>query len=625
MENRQVSDVFLAQIVEGAAEASAATELERIARLPWRAPVDCERGPGGLYTPEAEALADVMTARFARPSTSPCNCRERFGDCITRLNPAQAWALREMGRVGGLLGYISAGGGKSVLGILSALSLPDCHRVVLLAEPTQRIHYRRWYDRLAAHFRVPGMRFSSTPGDFLFVEGEPLVTFVAYSELSSPKATELLEMLDPDTIVADECHRIAAAASSRTKRFLRYLAARSASDKGPARFAGWSGTLIKKSVKDAAHLSAHALGEGSPMPLDPSEVEAWSAVMDPGPRPDTTSALAREMRAALGGPGIERLRAGFQSRLLATPGVVSAKSASVGASLYLHERKVGAIPAAVDFYLKQVREAWTRPDGEELVEVTEKLACARQIASGFYYHWIFRDNDPVELIERWFANRKAWNRELRGKLLGAEAHLDSPMLCAHAAERHYVVPPYTGHLPTWRALTWPDWRDVKDLVWHDTKTAWIDDYLTRDAATWATENRGIVWYLSSAFGRKVAELAGLPYHGGGPDAEAKILAEDGSRSVIASIKAHGTGRDGLQRIFSKQLIAEVPSSGDIWQQLLARLWRPGQEADAVETWVYLHVEENREAMRKARDYARFVAESTGQRQSLLDADMSFFL
>jgi hypothetical protein len=282
-----------------------------------------------------------------------------------------------------------------------------------------------------------------------------------------------------------------------------------------------------------------------------------------------------------------------------------------------------------------VRNQALRPDGEELVEAFEIARCAREVASGFHYYWHYPEHAAAKTdeeresirqkIERWFAARKAYGKELRIKLQHPSVHLDSPLLCQHAAERAWRVPRYEGDLPVWQAKAWPAWSEIKDEVKHESRSKWLDDYLARDAAEWGRTHRGIIWYLNTAFGKKVAELMGVECHGGGPDSEKNIIAEDGTRSIVASIKAHGSGRDGLQLKFDEQLIAEVPSSNAIFEQLLGRLCRDGQESDAINTWIYLHVHESKDALRAAFREAEFVEQSTGNKQLLLMCDRDFHI
>lgn len=507
---------------------------------------------------------------------------------------------------------------NSLLSILAPLAVPNCKLAVLLAKPDQRIHYRNTYIMAREHFRVPS--FVSDEGgvgkDFV-IKDRPVIHFVPYSKLSQPKSTDLLESLKPDLIIADEAHCLAHKESSRTARFFRYIAAHV----DTIRFCGWSGTLADKSIEALSNLSAFALGDESPLPTIPDEISAWAQVLDPLPRPDKTSQTAKTLRKAFG----YQPRDGLRKRILETPGIVSTKASSVDASMAIHERKAPELPEEVKKALAQVRGEWVRPDGEEMVEATEVARCVREVASGFFNKWFFPHGEAPELIHEWFEARKEYNKELREKLKRPAVHLDSPMLCFNAAKRFYQKPAYPGDLPTWKCEAWPRWNEIKDLVYHETREVWIDDFLARDAAEWAAQHKGIVWYQSRAFGKRVAELAGLPQHGGGEHAEENILAEDGTRSVIASIKAHGQGRDGLQLKFHEQLFAELPSSGGIWEQALGRLHRKGFAFDSVDSWVYLHVSELKDALRKAFEEAWFSYGMTGNVQKLLVSDMDIDL
>lgn len=620
-------------------------DFERVMALPRRAPLNCDR-TAGEYSIDAQALAEYVTEQYALPRRGRCKCKEQgYQHCIDKLNPVQAWTLREAKKIGGAIGMIPVGGGKTFTGILMPLAIPDCKVAVLLAKPDQRIHYWKAYLRLREHFRVPSFVFDKLDDEYgAIVTGAPVLHFVPYSLLSQAKSTALLERMNPDLIICDEAHSVSARTSSRTNRLLRYLA----DVKNQVRFCAWSGTLVKKSVRDQAHLMSHALGVGSPMPLDPDDVEAWAAVFDPSPVPDTETQTAIKLYGAFDRGGRQRkwyerggvnegVRQGYREHVLATPGVISTRESSVGCSLPFHQRVI-KLPDEVRNALTNVRTLMKRPDGEELVEATEIAACARNVASGFYYYWAFPGIpctcgpnvfveemrcEHCQFINEWYKRRTAWNKELRQKLQHFEVHLDSPMLCTNAAMRAYQDEPYVGDLPVWHADTWRPWAAIKDDVQYVPRVKWIDDFFACDAAQWATEHRGVVWCQSSAFGRKVAELAGIAYHGGGPQAEANILAEKGDRSIVASLKAHGTGRDGLQLKFREQYFAEPPASGETWQQALGRLARPGQEADSVETWVARHSDEVRDALENAIRDAEFIESVTGNKQLLLAADFSF--
>ena len=256
-------------------------ELPRIIALPKRPVLDCERERGlRRWAPEAQALIEVMTAKFSRGPRLSCGCRDRTvtavpgggllvfeqgrpGEpppvplqttvdafcadnayntktveavrvlrpgfsatlpglghpvCLTELNPVQAWALRELPKTRGIFGMISVGAGKTVMGLLAAFAVPGARTVVLLAKPDQRLHYRNAYLRLREHFNVCSFVLDKTDieGASFIVPGTPVLHFVPYSLLSSPKATDLLERLAPDAVIADESHCIANRVATRT-------------------------------------------------------------------------------------------------------------------------------------------------------------------------------------------------------------------------------------------------------------------------------------------------------------------------------------------------------------------------------------------------------------------------
>jgi hypothetical protein len=577
----------------------ASEDLARILNLPRRIP------PTDLA--QSEALIEMMTNRLRRDNPR-CKCATLGRQCIKRLNFAQAWTLYEMGLQSGIVGIISVGHGKTALDILAAMVMPNCKKAVLLIPPGLREQLLREFELWREHFNVPSLVMGERG---FVVPGAPIVHVVAYSMFSRPQSTELLGQLDPDTVIADEGHRLRYADTATTSRVLRYF-----SQKPQTRFCVWSGTLTARSIKDYSTLSAMALDRGSPLPLNPETVTEWAQAIDPSDWPAPPGDLL-----ALCDKG-EHLHRAFHRRLTETRGVISTTEASdIGASINLFERHPPEIPETVKEMLRDLRSSWTRPDGEEFVDVLQVKECAKQLACGFYYRWRFPKGEPEPLIRKWLAVRKAWHKELREKLKHRVEHLDSPLLATKAAIRFHSN--YQGPLPIWESFVWPEWREIRDKVYHETEAVWVSDYLAQDAVTWAKRNKGIVWYEHTAFGRKVGDLAGLPVHGGGPDAEARILAETGKRSIVASIDSHGTGRDGLQRIFSKQLVANPPSGGAPWEQLLGRLHRQGQTADEVDTWVYRHTEEMRDAIDTAWKLASYIQTTMGTRMKVLNATVEW--
>jgi hypothetical protein len=349
--------------------------------------------------------------------------------------------------------------------------------------------------------------------------------------------------------------------------------------------------------------------------LEPQIVEEWSTAIDPSDFPAASGALD-----ALRGPG-EDLYKGFQRRLKQTRGVVATDEGACKASLYLHKRKTPEIPSKIKDLIKDLRENWVRPDGEELITALDVSACAKQLALGFFYRWKFPRGESPETINKWFAARKAWNKEVRELLKNPEPHLDSPMLAENAAKR--ALDGYHGPLPVWESDTYADWIAVKETVHHEQDTVWVDDFMARDAHEFGKKHRGIIWYEFGAFGRKVEDLSGFPRYGGGDVAAKAILEERGKTAIIASIKARGEGTDGLQFHFSEQLITSMPSSGLKSEQLLAREHRPGQTEDEVHTYLYLHTDEMEDALESARRDAAYIEGTLGTKQKLLSCTFTF--
>jgi hypothetical protein len=621
--------------------------------------------------------------------------------CIVELAPTQAWFLREAAQEGGAVGFLGVGSGKSICFLLAPLLFPDSRLAVLLIEPKQRHHYRTEYVRLREHFRV-----SSIVCDVEIprstVPGTVPLHLISYSVLSRTENSDRLDRLAPDTLLIDEAHR-ACGTSAINRRVKRYATScikrrEEAMARGEVvrsralRLLNASGTLEVKSVNDTQMLCAFSLGMGSPVPIDPNEAEAWSSVMDVQHQPDRKSATARALHRVFGKGYVEKdasldllladppekaLRVGFQKWRSETPGIVTAAASDINASLYVDELEVPEMPKVVRDALADVRVNSRRPDGDELVEKVEQLACAKNVACGFYPYWAFpkhpcacpadrtptrSDNwcDQCVLIDDWYACRKKFNKELRLRLQHGELQLDSPKLCEEAAVRAWegeatellvycdtcwrasrreVRWPCEAraHRPAWREESWPAWFKIRDCVEYEERVKWLGHdspeaksaemhpgyFLARHLAEWGRKNKGVIWFQSVPLGRKISELGKLPYFNGGPHGEERLRAEKGDRSIVVSISAHGAGTNGLQELFNEQVLAEMPPSNATThgvEQIFGRLHRRGQKKDSVITHICLHAYEFRDAFRKAIEKAEFNYQMSNIRPKILMAD-----
>lgn len=617
-------------------------DLDRILGMPRRT-IEAEKD---------QRAADAWTAHLRRENPN-CDCVKRWGFCITSLRPVQGWGLEEASNADGLLGAVGVGHGKEGLCILAPWAFEGCKCAVLMLPANLRAQLlHRDFPQWAAHFKVPSL--AGGP----FTVGRPVLYVMTYNDLSSPKSSDLLRSISPDVIILNECQNLARREAVRTARFLKYF------KENPAcRLFAVSGTISKQSLKDYAHLSELALKDGSPLPNHFPTLEEWAEAIDANEKKAVKpmGALAKLCKSG------ETVRQGFRRRLVETSGVVATEEGALDTRLLIAEREFKELPADVREKVGHVREDWERPDGEQLVDPISKAAVARQLACGFYYIWRWPRGETKEQIDKWLEARKNWRKELRHALrYQAREHMDSPMLLALAATRWHdgywvgeapdpcpvckgeppedeinpepcrtcggigrvgrdrkFIPPRTkrGPLPSWDSEYWPEWRDLRDTCQPETDAVWVNDFLARDAAEWARHKPGIVWYEHAVFGARVAELGGIKNYGGGMRASSEILTEPGNRSIVASIKAHGTGKN-LQ-VFSRNLIANPPSDGAAWEQLLARTHRPHQKAEEVIAEVYRHTPEMCNAFDRAVARARYIQETLGSKQKLLYADITF--
>lgn len=600
-------------------------DLRRIIELPRR-----PRPPDE----EVQAWADFLRQELGT-ARGDCECVSRFRRrCCANLLPTQAWALKEASDCNGLLGPIGVGHGKTLLDLLTPMVV-DAKRAVLLLPPALKRQLLEvdWHF-YGQHWKLPNL---AGVGVTKYVPGRPMLYVLSFSELSTASKTDVLESLKPDVVIIDEAHQVRNRTAARTKRLLRYLRAHE-----EVRVFCWSGTLTSKSIKDYAHLAAHSLKDGSPVPLHFPTVEEWASHLDPTPTRTPIGEL-RRLTDDVWSTKEGCAREGYRRRLIDTPGVVSSgDTASCQASLTISERKV-TVPKVVADALEAFdglaeTGSWQRPDGEELVDALSAARCARELSCGFYYRWKFPRGEPVPVIKSWLEARKEWHKELREKLKTGRSHMDSPLLLVRAVlrwQRGYVfierddngcelrrieVPPRTrnGPLPTWDAETWGRWDAEKDLVRPETEPVWLSDWLVRDTLDWLREP-GLAWYEFQAFSDKLTELAAasrqrISHAASGDDGNKLLLSLMGKESVLASIRAHGTGKN-LQQ-FSRNLVVNVPSDGGTWEQLLGRTHRQGQLADVVTFETYRHTEALRAAVEKARNLALHIEGTFGAKQRL---------
>lgn len=633
-------------------------ELERVLALPRR-PIVTEGSPTAL------ALIDIGMQRYGRAPRDPdaelvardaelegkhdvarrlrgCHCAQirehatpltASDPCLTRLNWIQAWAMHEINVANGLIASIAVGGGKTSLDLLAPLALRNCPTCLLLIPPSLVEQIKLDYLCLAEHFHVPRIAVHESgkytwrpdPDHHTNRTDAPILHVLPYSQLSSVDSSSKIDNLCPDAIIADECDSLKDMGSARTMRLMRHF-----QNHGDTRFCGWTGSLTDSSISEYAHLACLALRERSPLPIVRDVIDEWGRCLDAVPSPCPPGALIRFLEVGED-DDLSSVRRAYKRRTAQTLGFVMVEGrqkivapSGVEVMLKIRERVVEKVPDIIHQALAKVADM-KRPDtlagcdqDEILVDPLDQAKCAREVASGVFYKWIFPRNEPTELRDEWYAARKLWNSELRDKMLRGDVHLDSPKLCENAARRYHGDDEPNDDLPKWNARHWIRWREVKDLVIPETEAVRLHPFLVEDAARWGQDNTGIIWYANVEWAMWLAEISGMPMFEGGKKAAQAIVKERGTRSIIASIKSHGRGRDRLQLAFSKQLIGQMFASSRQAQQLLGRLHRRGQKALEVCTEVYLHVRELEKTFNQALLRGQFVEATVGDAQKLLE-------
>ena len=457
---------------------------------------------------------------------------------------------------------------------------------------------KTWVDfkRLQEHWRLPTN-----------------VQIISYESLSLVQSATKLEYIQPGLIVTDEAHYIKAARAGRTRRVTRYM------QRYPETlFAAVSGTIMKSSIKDFAHLLRWCLKDGAPIPKTDDEVAAWADALD-----EKVNPLARRQPDALfdlgerpaGVSALTAARQVFQARLLETPGVV-ASSRNDGVTCSLRISALDYKPRAVteqhiDSMRRGVKDSrgtyvvqpWTTPDGWTFSQAIEFRMYLRQLALGF--HGIWRPRPPPE----WVAARRDWAVYVR-ETLAESRSLDTELQVANAVD--------AGRLHT---TTLDAWRAVRDTFKIQPEDVWHDDTALRVCAEWMKEKPGIVWSEHVFFARKLAQMTGATYYGanGCTDSGESITLVKAGKPIIASVQANATGRN-LQ-MFSQNLITSIPPGASTLEQLIGRTHRDGQEADEVTVEFLLGCLEHYDAFDKAVSGAKAAADTLGHDQKILLADI----
>ncbi len=534
------------------------------------------------------------------------------------LRPIQALALHDIGLCRGGLLPVAVGEGKTLISMLAPFVL-DSAKPLLLLPATLIDNANRARLALAKHWLVAKhMRVFS------------------YEMLGRESAANELESYAPDVIIADEAHRLKnLGGAACARRVARYMA------KHPTTaFVPMSGTLIRDSILDFAHLAFWALKESTPLPFAPAELASWAGALDeakPGrfgwdedqsdPGALMQLCTSEELtHVASCSPvfrhseQVKAARSGFKRRLTETLGVVATAGdrERVDASIRINAVVYPLEDADTERRFSELRNDMLTPDGFELLSGVDVWRHARELALEFHSVWSPRP--PAE----WLAPRRAWGSFVRAYLARSRT-LDSP------SQVHQAV--LNGSLDDGGILS--AWQSVEETFTPNVVEVWHGDSVLRRCAAWA-KTPGIVWVDHVFFGEALALLTGLPYYReGGYAADGGYIEQaDCTRSIIASIDANRDGKNLQGRAssveepegwkgFSRNLLVGPPDGWDAMQQCIARTHRPGQTADEVIVDILVGCREHVSAWRKIVDGTAAARDTIGGLPKLDLADISF--
>lgn len=554
----------------------ATDDLRRILALPRREPVPAP----GLR----EELSDLLCTSSGKMS----------------LFPLQALALHDIGTCGGAFLPLDVGEGKTLISLLAPYVL-DAKRPLLLLRAHLVEKTNRERAELARDWVIPNH-----------------VCFMSYQMLGVRQSATWLETYKPDLIIADESQALKNRDAAVTRRVARYM------DRHPGtKFIGMTGTIMRTSIRDFAHVLRWCLKENAPVPSTDAEVEEWALALDEKidnefQRHEPGALLQFANREEIETLGeLAAARRGFRRRLRETPGVVC--SAETGTKVeHTCKTSGGKKPVALKIralrydvsaittqHYKRLRDDKVTPDGFDIWEAAEVWRHARELALGF--HQVWQPQSPLE----WREARRKWYAFVRA-VLSRSRTWDSP--------GHVEMACDAGRLP---CAALEDWRKVKDTFTPNPVPVWHDDSALRVAAEWMRQP-GIVWVEHVPFGQRLAQVTGAKYFGAdGLSADGQFIDDaDGGRCVIASVKANREGRN-LQKKWCRNLVTTPAEGADLWQQLIGRTHRTGQHAPAVTVDVFLGCAEHARAWTKARSAAASIRDTVGSQSKLLIADIEW--
>jgi hypothetical protein len=495
-----------------------------------------------------------------------------------QLHDIQAVTLLEAWESGtGVNCYARVGAGKShVIGLLPTLMARHPHgfsRPLIVVPGSLREKTEAEFAQSRQHWRIANQYWLES-----------------YTALAQESKADILEERQPDMLLFDEPDGLRRV-NATSRRIGRYVQARR--ERGQPTFCGFfHATPYRDAITDFSHMVNWALGERSPFPLDPLEVQQWSLWLDQDDAAGVPAFRKYFPQCNGGERGLEEAEDAFRERITSTPGIILSDDSFTGAELTVD---VHIVDPGLDREFRMLRELWQRPDGWDLAQVqgdddpdeVNSLSIwgvARQLALGFFYQ-----ADPTP-PKAWMAARKAWVNYVRAIIDAPGSRYDTEKqvrsACERAAERG------GRKVPEWAA-----WVELKDTFKPGRRPVWISTHAIDAAKAWGAQGPGVIWTDLTAFGERLSQATGWTYYGQrGLDAAGRSIEQaSGDRTIIASTRANQRGRN-LQYAFWRNLNMSVQNAAADVEQWLGRTHRFGQVNGKVHADIYCACSEHWKAL-----------------------------
>ncbi len=461
---------------------------------------------------------------------------------------------------------------------------------------------------------------------------------MTYHDFYEREDVDLFEEIRPDFVMLDEVQHARNQEGSFVKRLDRWVV------KSNCKVWCGTGTGTRFSIKDFSHMLIWGLNDMAPMPLDPDELEVWSAALDEkrkwvmGVRPKRVSVgvlLELDSRCrkrpdfTVTEQGAARIA--LRNRLHATPGVIISLADSCKMPLSIN---LVAAPEdeVLNAHFEEFRNFSAMPNGDVIADAPVLYTKEKQLGAGFHMVW---DPPPPD---DWRDARRECMKYVINRI-------------KHTAHLGYKERP-RGHVPKCdcgvcvklRPLDTPGavflahgdeprvkaWLDIASTYKEQTKAEWLSASVVHYAANWAKRTGGIVWAEFTELGEAIAKAARIPYYGeDGRSVHGTSIENDtGGHAIVASIGANGEGRNlqggPLQANkggWHDNLMIGVTQSAERLEQWLGRTHRRGQVHPVTAT-LLMTSGLSLQSWLTANREAKFVQETQGQAQKILRAAVS---